>query len=93
MTKDEISERLRIAGLEPLSVLRTPPEEVRAISESGEPAAQDVTYIPETDDWLATVVLPLRTQLAGADAILSARIDLQRLREVIYGNPFTKTGS
>ena len=93
VTKDGISERLRGAGLEPLAVLRMPPDEIRAISESGELAAQDVTYIPETDDWLATVVLPLRTQLAGADAILSARIDLQRLREVIYGNPFTKTGT
>lgn len=93
VTKDAISERLRNAGLDPLDVLRTPPEEVRALLASGEPAGQVIVYVPKTDDWLATIVLPLRTPLAGGEAVLSARVDLQRLREVVYGNPFTKTGT
>ena len=58
----------------------------------GDLTAPDVMYIPETDDWLATIVLPLKAQLAGSDAILSARIDLHRLQEIIAGNPFAKTG-
>ena len=69
-----------------------PPAEVQAIMQAGDLAAPDVIYIPETDDWLATIVLPLKAQLAGSDAILSARIDLRRLQEIIAGNPFAKTG-
>lgn len=92
VTKDDITQRLRNAGLEPLSVLRMPPADVQAIMQAGDLAAPDVIYIPETDDWLATIVLPLKAQLAGSDAILSARIDLHRLQEIIAGNPFAKTG-
>ena len=93
VTKDDITERLRGAGLEPLGMLRVPPAEIQAIVHSGEIVAQDVTYVPETDDWLATIVLPLKAPLAGQDAILSARIDLRRLGEIIAGNPFTSTGA
>ena len=45
---------------------------------------------PETDDWLATVVLPLDSLLAGQESTLSARIDLSRLREFIDEHPLTK---
>jgi adenylate cyclase len=93
VTKDDITHRLGNAGLDPLSMLRTPPAEVQAIMQAGDVAAPDVIYIPETDDWLATMVLPLKAQLAGSDAILSARIDLRRLQEIIGGNPFAKTGA
>jgi adenylate cyclase len=92
VTKDEFSQNLRAAGLDPLATLRMPPERVKALRDGGEVAEPDPLYIAATDDWLATVVLPLRSQLAGADAILSARIDLNRLRDLIRGNPFTKTG-
>jgi adenylate cyclase len=92
VTKDGFSQSLRAAGLDPLAVLRMPPDQVKALRESGEVSEPDALYIPQTEDWLATVVLPLRAPLAGAAAILSARIDLNRLRELIRGNPFTKTG-
>jgi adenylate cyclase len=93
VTKDDITERLRAAGQEPLSVLRVPPAEIQAIARSGDIAAEDVVHIPETDDWLATIVLPLKAPLAGQDAILSARVDLRRLGEIIAGNPFAATGA
>jgi adenylate cyclase len=93
VTQDDFSERLRAAGLDPLTALRVPPAQVRELRRSGDVYGEDVAYLPETDDWLATVVLPLRSTFAGADAVLSARIDLNRLRELIDGNPFTRTGS
>lgn len=92
VTKDEFSQRLRAAGLDPLAVLRMPPDIVKAHKDTGELTDPNALYIPETDDWLATVVLPLRSPLAGSDAILSARIDLNRLRDLIHGNPFAKNG-
>jgi adenylate cyclase len=92
VTKDDITHRLHGAGLEPLGVLRVAPAEIRDIARSGDLVAKDVTYIPETDDWLATIVLPLRAPLAGQEAVLSARVDLGRLGEIIAGNPFATTG-
>ncbi len=92
VTKDEFSQRLRGAGLDPLAVLRMSPDLVRAHRDTGQLNDPDALYIAETDDWIATVLLPLRSPLAGSDAILSARIDLRRLRDLIRGNPFTKSG-
>ena len=92
VTKDDITERLRDAGLEPLGVLRVEPDKVQEIARAGDLFGPDVVYIPETDDWLATIVLPLKSQLAGQDAILSARVDMRRLGEIVAGNPFSKTG-
>ncbi len=92
VTKDDITHRLHGAGLEPLGVLRVAPAEIRNIARSGDLVAKDVTYVPKTDDWLATIVLPLRAPLAGQEAVLSARVDLGRLGEIIAGNPFATTG-
>ena len=92
VTNDEFSDKLRRAGLDPLEVLRIAPDEVRALRATGDVFAEDAAHLPETDSWLATVVLPLGSKIAGADAVLSARIDLQRLRHIIFGHPFVKTG-
>ena len=61
VTKDEFSQRLRAAGLDPLAVLRMPPDIVKAHKDTGELTDPNALYIPETSDWLATVVLPLRS--------------------------------
>ncbi|MEK0086024.1 adenylate/guanylate cyclase domain-containing protein [Benzoatithermus flavus] len=93
VTQDEFSQRLRGVGLDPLTTLRVPPVKIWALRRSGDAYDGDLAYVPDTDDWLATVVLPLRSTFAGAGAVLSARIDLNRLRQLIAGNPFTRTGS
>ena len=46
----------------------------------------------ETDDWLTTIVLPLRTRFAGASSVLSVRVDLDRTRRFLESHPFAKTG-
>lgn len=93
VTQDEFSQRLRGVGLDPLETLRVPPVRIWALRRSGDAYDGDLAYVPDTDDWLATVVLPLRSTFAGASAVFSARIDLNRLRQLIGGNPFTRTGS
>ena len=87
ITQDAFSERLRDAGLDPLDVLRVPADAVATLRASPDVFAQDVTLVPATDDWLATVVLPLSSAVAGADATLTARIDLNRLREITSDEP------
>ena len=92
VVQDAFSARLRAAGLDPLEVLRVPPESVDVLRAAADVLAQDVTPVAATDDWLATVVLPLGSRIAGADATLTARIDLHRLRELVSDDPFTRSG-
>ncbi len=92
VTKDAYSERLREADADPLATLKVGPDAIRRARALTEVFAPNVTFVRETGDWLATVNLPLRRQIAGADAMLSARIDLSRLEQTIRNDPFTKTG-
>ena len=92
MTKDEFTARLKAADLDPVEVLRVPAALVGVFEENASAEVKDVVYLPQTDDWLATVVLPLKSPLAGSRAVFSARIDLNRVETFIRDNPFSKTG-
>jgi adenylate cyclase len=92
VTKDEFTARLKAAGLDPVEVLRVPAALVGVFEENASADVKDVVYLPQTDDWLATVVLPLKSPLAGSRAVFSARIDLNRVETFIRDNPFSKTG-
>jgi adenylate cyclase len=87
---EDFSARLEAASLDPLDTLRVPVETIEAYADSREVQVVGVTHVPETDDWLATVVMPLDSLLAGQQSTLSARIDLNRLRAFIDDHPFTK---
>ncbi len=85
-------EHLRKSVKDPMAILRKLPAEVeKNVGESDQPTTT-VEFVPETGDWLATVILPLKTQLAGRDSILSARLNLERLSDFIKDHRFQKTG-
>ncbi len=92
VSKDEFVERLGAELDDPLAVLRVQKDFVLENGYSGIDKVHDVQYIPETDDWLATVILPLESKLAGSDALLSARINLSRLRGYLENHAFRQTG-
>ncbi|MGH6943484.1 MAG: hypothetical protein ACREH6_04575, partial [Geminicoccaceae bacterium] len=76
VVKDDFAARLKAASLGALEVLRIPPKQIDAFRLTDDPYVREVRYVPETDDWLATIVLPLNSMLGGARATFSARIDL-----------------
>jgi len=84
------AETLQAMSLDPLETLRVPVETIEAFADSGEGLVQDVVHLPGTNNWLATVVLPLSSTFAGQRATLSARIDLNRVRKFIADHPFRK---
>ncbi len=92
VVKDDFSAHLKAAGLDPLEVLRVPASLIGALRESNDGTVSEVRHIAQTDDWLATVVLPLKTDFGGGRASLSARIDLERLRQFVQNHPFNRTG-
>jgi adenylate cyclase len=92
MVKDDFAARLKGAALDPLEVLRVPAALVETFRENGEATVSEVRHIPETDDWLATVVLPMEPLFGDGRTSLSARIDLGPLRRMIRAHPFARTG-
>ncbi|MGK9167184.1 HAMP domain-containing protein [Inquilinus limosus] len=95
ISQNRFSTRLTEAGVQPLSVLRADPEAVIAAAAPDDGAAARVTavdYEPKTETWLATVALPLESKFSGARGVLSARIDLGRIRGFIMSQPFRQVG-
>ena len=88
VTDEGFSRRLADAGLDPIETLRSPAAAIEAIR----PGELVPRRLEATGDWLATVALPLRTQLAGRDVTFSAQIDLAPLGALVRDNPFTRRG-
>jgi adenylate cyclase len=101
VSQDRFSAKLTAAGLDPLSILRVPPDKAMtampaAVSGDDSQAGATITavdYEPKSDSWLATVVLPLKTRFSDQRAVLSARIDLERIREFVFDQPFRQIGT
>ena len=92
VVKDDFSARLKEASLDPLEVLRVPASLIEVFRESGDAYVREVRYIPQSGDWLATVVLPMQLMIGEGRTSLSARIDLDPLKRMIETHPFARTG-
>ncbi|RLC12561.1 MAG: hypothetical protein DRI57_17605 [Deltaproteobacteria bacterium] len=106
ITQDKFTSRLSEAGVTNASDrLTLMPDEIEAfqkkmtVSHSQGPVwEQDgifsggPEYIPEADFWLLSMVIPLKN-IAGRKATLSARINLDRIKEKIENHPFSKNGN
>lgn len=91
VTDEDYSARLAAAGLDPVATLRTTLSEI-ATQRDGRFGAPSVRRLEATGGWLATVVLPLNTQIGGQRLSLAARIDLAPLAAIVQGHPFTRRG-
>ena len=85
VSQDDFVDRLQEQIEDPLAVLRVAKSFVFDNADAGFDQVHDIQYIAETDDWLATVILPLEQPLAGSEALLSARINLSALRGYLDG--------
>jgi adenylate cyclase len=76
---------------DPMAVLKV---ETGILATNGGAArkARGIHRIDETGDWLATASLPIRGGIGGRKATLHARINLDRLRQLINDHPFSRTG-
>ncbi len=92
VTKEKFTARLLEKVDDPLDILRVPAALVERFRQGEATTADLVSYIAPTDDWLATVILPMQSPLGGRQATLSARIDLSSIRDFIANHPFAKTG-
>jgi adenylate cyclase len=92
VVKDGFADKVKAGGLDPLEILRVPASLIETFRKNDDVYVREVRYLPQTDDWLATVVLPLKTSFGGARSSLAARIDLDQLRQLVDSHPFNRTG-
>lgn len=92
VTDQAFSQHLASAGLDPVETLTTPAPEIDAIRRDGRYGEFMPGRIAATGDWLATVALPLRAELAGRSVILTARVNLAPLGALVRDNPFARRG-
>jgi len=92
VTDQTFSRRLATEGLDPVDTLRTPAAEIEATLRDGQSGELVPRQLAATGDWLATVALPLKTQLAGRAVTLSAQLDLSSLADIVSGSPFVRRG-
>ncbi len=92
VVKEDFAQRLQSQGLDPLPTLRVSSDQIETLRAPDDHAVSVAEHIEATGDWLATVAIPLRSELGGAPATLSARIDLRSLRQMIDDEPFTQIG-
>ncbi len=93
VTQDAFAADLLAKGVAPVTVLRTPPEGATAFLRTGASRSVSVDYVPQANKWLATVMLPLKSPIANARAVFSAKIDLGHIAAGIAAHPFQRTGT
>jgi adenylate cyclase len=93
VSTQKYSEKLADIGLSPNETLKTTQEQMTAFLAGDNGLDRGLQHVDQTDIWLATIVLPLRNKLAGAEAILSARIDLTRIKKLALDQRLMNTGS
>ncbi|MBO9448737.1 HAMP domain-containing protein [Tropicibacter sp. R16_0] len=92
VTNEGFANKLAQAGLDPVGTLATSPDLIRAFAGTGQFGRPVVNRVPETGDWLATLALPLTTQIAGRQVTMAAKIELSILGEMVRRHPFAQRG-
>ena len=92
VTNEGFSNALAQAGLDPVQVLTTPAELIKAIEATGQQGHPVVQRLEATGDWIATLALPLTTQIAGRKVTMAAKIELSLLGDMVRRHPFAQRG-
>ncbi len=91
--KEAFQTRLSEAGLEPLAVVALSDEQLAPYFGKTDVSVGELTYIPETDDWMTTIILPLLKPLVERQAVFSARINLEQLGQFLQLHAFQSAGT
>ena len=92
VTNQEYADKLAALGLDPISVLTTAPDLIKAIAGTGQFGRPIVAQLQQSGDWLATLALPLKSQIAGRQVTMAAKIELSPLAEMVRRHPFAQRG-
>jgi len=86
-------QKLDEAGLDPISVVRVNPESISRLLDPERASNPDLTYIPETDTWMMTMVLSMEREILKRAVTLSARVNLDHLKDRIAHHNKTRSST
>jgi len=92
VTNEGFSARLTASGVDPVRALSTSADLIKAIEGTGQFGRPLIARIPETGDWIATLALPLSSQIAGRQVTMAAKIELSILGDMVRRHPFSARG-
>ncbi len=92
VTQEAYSNKLAEFFDKPPDVLRVNEDFNDVISQRNANRIRSVAHIEETGDWLGLVSLVIPNGIGGRRALLHARIDLGKLKDVIDNHPFIRIG-
>lgn len=90
VVREDFNLRLKEKGLDANEILPLAPEKVDVLKKPGTVALGELEYIEQADVWLTSMVAALNSPLMGREAVLSARVNLEYLRDKIARNPFSQ---
>ncbi len=94
ITKDAFTQHLAQFDLNPAEILQIDSDRLNAMAAANGDGVfpDELRYVAASDDWLLSVIIPLRNLGAGQRAFFISTIDLKRLRNLIYTHPFNRIG-
>ncbi len=93
VTQETFVKKLQEAGADPKTVLRVSLESISRLRSQERVSQESLAYLSEADTWLLTMVVSMEHKIFNRPVTLSARINLDRLRNRITSHHFTKRGS
>ncbi|MDH3601622.1 MAG: TIR domain-containing protein, partial [Candidatus Tectomicrobia bacterium] len=81
--KDYFRERLSQANVNPDEVFTPSQDDLPSYFVEKDISVKKLQLIPETDDWLTTILVPLTNKISDQNAVLAARINLDWLRQFL----------
>lgn len=93
VTQETFVKNLQEAGADPKTVLRVSLESISRLMSQERVSQESLAYVTEADTWLLTMVVPMEHKIFNRSVTLSARINLDRLKNRITSHHFTKRGA
>ncbi|MCP4820737.1 MAG: adenylate/guanylate cyclase domain-containing protein, partial [Shimia sp.] len=92
VSDQSFGQALADVGLDPVATLASSADLIANIKGTGQFGRPLISQIPETGDWIATLALPMESQIAGRELTLAARINLGTLLRSVIRHPFNQRG-
>ena len=92
VTDQTYSETLQALNFDPVSELATSGDLIASIKATGQHGRPLVSRMAGTNDWIATVALPLQTRIAGREVTLVAKVNMNALGTIVQNHPFRHRG-
>ncbi len=92
VTSEDFGAQLSAIGMDPVATLAVGNDLLASIEGTGQFGRPLISRMEETGTWLATLALPMESQIAGRKLTMAARIDLSQLQRTVQRHPFAARG-